>query len=399
MRELGRRLLTILTPPQQEALRAEFEKEIIEAEKENLSRVADQIGEVASGVITGGAGQLLIMSTTANPPANQPAPDANTVSAPKAKTPAGKARELQELLFKDDFTHGLSDKWQVVGLKQSDYRVRQGGLEIRVQPGKPTRNTPMLKVILPFTSADTVIVSVKVSLLDEFTQDHEFAGVYLLDESGPEFAAKKERIDGKLVFAPGNDIFIGSPGEEGTRSRGVTRSSTPPLRRKPDRCESLWTAATPSFKSGPSAKDEYLNFFYSAIRAEKKERGFGLMAAGAPEGASHWVRFEDFRVESRTAALAVRPRPRKATRGIRLTGNVATVVFAAVSPPGAKGGSPTLVKTGSGAATFTTALSFLPHFSALQRHFDPTLQKELRLSVEQSKRLSEVSTEFWTKFE
>jgi hypothetical protein len=201
----------------------------------------------------------------------------------------------EDVLFKDDFTPGLAKKWQAVGLKEADYRLRQGGVEMRVQPGELTEKTPMLKVILPFTSAERVTVSVKVSVLDKFTKDQEFAGVCLLDESGPEFAAKKERVDGKLVFAPGDYQFIGKPGQEGDPNKykvnyTAETKEAGPLRIIVDRGYAY-------FQVGPAAKEEkYLNFFYSAIRKETKERGFCLIAAGAPAGATHWVRFEDFRV-------------------------------------------------------------------------------------------------------
>jgi hypothetical protein len=54
-----------------------------------------------------------------------------------------------EVLFEDDFENGLSDRWQIVGLAKEDYRIRDGALELRVQPGKYKRETPMLKIILP----------------------------------------------------------------------------------------------------------------------------------------------------------------------------------------------------------------------------------------------------------
>ena len=184
----------------------------------------------------------------------------------------------EDILFKDDFKGGLSDKWKVVGLKKTDYRVRKGALEMRVQPGKLTRKTPMVKVLLPFTSADTVAASVKVTVLDKFTHDHEFAGLFLLDESGLEFAATKERIDGKLVFAPSNQfkdkpIGEGDPGKERTqihrRNEGSRTAANP--------CRSRRHVIS----SRSLRKRQVSELFSSAIRKEKKERGFCLIAAGA----------------------------------------------------------------------------------------------------------------------
>jgi hypothetical protein len=199
----------------------------------------------------------------------------------------------EQVLFEDNFEHELLDKWQVVGLGKEDYRVRRGGLEMRVQPGKLTKETPILKLKLPFNATSSLIVSVKVSVLDDFTEDHEFAGVHLLKKSGPSsFRAKKERVTGKLVFSPGYYQFKGKPGEEGDPKEYDVKytPATPeagPLRIIVDRGMAF-------FQVGPSANNKYLNFFHSAIQGEFQ--GVCLVAAGAPKGASHWVRFESFRV-------------------------------------------------------------------------------------------------------
>ena len=97
--------------------------------------------------------------------------------AASKKTDAVLQQPRSDVLFEDDFNNGLSDKWQVVGLQKEDFRIRNGGLEMRIQPGKRTRDTPMLKVILPFATTSTVIASVDVTILDEFTEDGEFGGL------------------------------------------------------------------------------------------------------------------------------------------------------------------------------------------------------------------------------
>ena len=47
----------------------------------------------------------------------------------------------EDPLFEDDFNNGLSSKWQAVGLKTEDYRIRDGGLEWGFSPasGRVTR--------------------------------------------------------------------------------------------------------------------------------------------------------------------------------------------------------------------------------------------------------------------
>ena len=55
-----------------------------------------------------------------------------------------------DVIFEDAFKTGLSMKWEPVGLDKTDYRVKDGGLEMRVQPGEFKKDTPVLRVVLPF---------------------------------------------------------------------------------------------------------------------------------------------------------------------------------------------------------------------------------------------------------
>jgi hypothetical protein len=200
----------------------------------------------------------------------------------------------EEVLFEDNFERGLSAKWNVVGLKKSDYRVGDGCLEMRVQSGAWSDKTPHIRVVLPFTTRETVTVSVKVTPMNKFTNEGEFAGVGLLDETGSEFTVKKQLVGEKLVYSPGRYIFKGKDGEEGDPGKYEIKytevsDEAGPLRILSDRGYGY-------FQVGPSPKDEYLNFFHSALREEKKERGIYLIAVGAPKDAEHWVRFEAVRV-------------------------------------------------------------------------------------------------------
>ena len=94
-----------------------------------------------------------------------------TLLATIAFAALGTARHAtgEDVLFEDNFDGTLSPKWQAVGLTKDDYRIRDSGLEMRVQPGRRTRDTPMLMVLLPFKTSETVIASVEVTPLDQFT--------------------------------------------------------------------------------------------------------------------------------------------------------------------------------------------------------------------------------------
>ncbi len=108
----------------------------------------------------------------------------------------------EEVLFEDTFDSGLSPKWSIVGLKKEDYRIKDGGLEMRVHPGKATKETPMLMVLLPFDTAETVIASVDLTPLDRFTEPAEAAGLFLTDADSREFRRQEnERGRASGLFA------------------------------------------------------------------------------------------------------------------------------------------------------------------------------------------------------
>ena len=207
----------------------------------------------------------------------------------------GGSARADDVLFEDTFKDALSPKWQVVGLDKKDYRIKDGGLEMRVQNGVFKKDPPMLKIVLPFKASDTATASVRVTPLDGFTADGERAGLYLMADGSRDFSAEKKRVNGKLVFSPGKQTFKGKKGEEGDRSKyDVTYT---------DAAEEagllriiVEQGRHGYFQVGPSAKKEYTTFFYSAVEDEAKERGFCLAAGGAPDKADHWVRFTNFKV-------------------------------------------------------------------------------------------------------
>ena len=202
--------------------------------------------------------------------------------------------EGEEVLFEDDFNGSLATEWRAVGLKEGDYRIRNGGLEMRVQPGRPTRDTPMLLVILPFLVSETVIASVEVTLLDRFTEPEESAGLFLTDADSREFGGQKMYLKGRLVFSPGQDEFIGEEGEEGDPQKYAVKFW--PANEDAGAIRIIVRGNYGHFQVGPSTKGKYLNFFHSALRVNEPQRGFCLSASGGPPGKEHWVRFDNFRV-------------------------------------------------------------------------------------------------------
>jgi hypothetical protein len=200
----------------------------------------------------------------------------------------------EDVLFEDNFDGPLSPEWQAVGLKKDDYRLRDNKLELRVQPGKRTRDTPMLMVLLPFSTSESVTASVELTLIDEFTEPDESAGLFLTDADSREFGAEKRNLDGQLVFSPGNDEFIGDKGEEDDPQKYALKFW--PVNEDDGPLRIIVRGHYGHFQVGPSRSGKYLNFFHSALRENEPKRGFCLSASGGPSDRDHWVRFDNFRV-------------------------------------------------------------------------------------------------------
>jgi hypothetical protein len=200
----------------------------------------------------------------------------------------------QEVLFEDTFDGALSPRWSIVGLKKDDYRVKDGGLEMRVQPGRPTKDTPMLMVLLPFDTTETVTASVELTLIDSFTEPCESAGLFLTDEDSREFGAQKMNLNGHLVFSPSQVEFIGKEGSEGDPQQYALKFW--PANDAFGGLRIIVRGNYGHFQVGPSKDGKYLNFFHSALRPKEPKRGFCLSASGGPTDKEHWVRFDNFRV-------------------------------------------------------------------------------------------------------
>jgi hypothetical protein len=200
----------------------------------------------------------------------------------------------QNAVFEDSFDDGLSDQWQISGLEAADYRVHDGALEVRVKAVPTGQPRPMLFVNLPFTTTDTLVASVEVTVVGERLRRGELAGLCLTHNGDPEFTVRKTDIDGYFVFAPGEPDFIGQPGEEGDPSHYTVKYW--PAQESFGPLNVMVRGDYAYFQVGPSSSGEYRTFFHSAIQEADEGLGFGLIVDGGSGDGERWVRFDNFRV-------------------------------------------------------------------------------------------------------
>jgi hypothetical protein len=212
-------------------------------------------------------------------------------------TRAGSNASAQTTLFEDTFDGELSEQWQVTGLSAEDYRIRDGGLELRVRPEQPG-NRPMLHVNLPFGTDGTVEASVEVTVEGKPLGRNEMAGLCLTDQDGSVFSVRKTNIDGYFVFAPGEPEFIGKAGQEGDPGRYAVKYW--PAEKDAGPLRIIVRGHYAFFQVGPSPDGKYRTIFHSAIQEAQKGLGFGLFAVGsATDSEERWVRFDNLRIQQR----------------------------------------------------------------------------------------------------
>lgn len=199
-----------------------------------------------------------------------------------------------DVVFADDFDSGLSSEWNIATIPAEDYRLRDGALELRVQPGMLTDKTPMLSVTIPHKTSEALIASVDITPLDPLSEQSEAAGLYLTSDGKPEFGTRKQLIDGHLVFSPAQPEFFGQPGEEGDPEKYALRFW--PATKESGSLRVIVRDNVAYAQTGPSSEGKYRNLFHSALVKDPQQRGFALVATGGPVSKAHWVRFDNFRI-------------------------------------------------------------------------------------------------------
>lgn len=201
----------------------------------------------------------------------------------------------EQVVLEDSFDNGLAAHWRLVGLQEQDVRTRDGGLEMRVQPGPLSKQAGMLVFDLPAGHVDGLRASIEVTPIDNFTQPGEMAGMCLMRGDAPEFAVKKVLMDRKLLYAPPRYVWVGEGDEQGAdpgnfdvRYGQVGDPRTPLV--------IALNQGYAYFQVGPSGSGRWRNFFHSAIRDDIQQRGFSLFAVGGPAEGEHWVRFDNLRI-------------------------------------------------------------------------------------------------------
>lgn len=181
--------------------------------------------------------------------------------------------EEPDVLFEDTFDEKLGDGWTWLRENAGAWHLKDGGLQILVEPGKADTVKNALVRQAPNRASTNFAVEVTITFTTDPTQQYEQGGITWYHQNKPVFKLVHEHIDGENWIIPG---------------RKLTATKTVQLRLVI--AGTRWTA---QFREG--AEDE----FHTAATGQLPPSGddhVSIQCYEGPPDAEHWIRFDDFRI-------------------------------------------------------------------------------------------------------
>ncbi len=178
-----------------------------------------------------------------------------------------------EVRFHDGFEEKLGEGWSWLREDADAWRIKDGALEIRVQPGVARTVRNALLRAAPAQDAGKVAAEVTITFLTAPTRQYEQAGITWYHDKKPVFKLVHEQIDGKTYIIPG---------------RKPTETKTIQLRLVLD--GEKYTA-----QYRPDAKGDFQTAAQGKIARGENDQ-VSIQCYNGPEDAEHWIRFDDFRI-------------------------------------------------------------------------------------------------------
>jgi beta-xylosidase len=178
-----------------------------------------------------------------------------------------------KVLFEDSFDKKLGDGWTWLRENKDAWRIKDGALEIRVEPGVAHNVKNALLRKSPDRSKKKFAVEVTVTFTGDATQQYEQAGITWYHEKKPVFKLVHERIDGDLWIIPG---------------RKPAPKKTVQLRLIVD-----------GKKRIAQFREDLKGEFQTVAEGELPPPGddmISLQCYNGPADGEHWIRFDDFRI-------------------------------------------------------------------------------------------------------
>lgn len=177
------------------------------------------------------------------------------------------------VLFEDSFDEKPGEGWTWLREETQSWRIQDGGLEIRVQPGKADTVKNALMRDAPDRSSMKYAIEVTIDFKQPPIQQYEQAGITWYQKGKPVMKLVHEHVDGKVLIVPG---FKEAPGKT-VQFRLVVEGTR-------------WTA-----QYREDLKGEFQEAATGALPPPGEDQ-ISLQCYDGPSEAEHWMRFDDFRI-------------------------------------------------------------------------------------------------------
>lgn len=181
--------------------------------------------------------------------------------------------DAAQVLFSDGFAGRLAAGWQWEREAPKHWRLRDGALEIRVEPGlAPTVKNALVRAV-PERAGRKLAFEVTVTFTTPPTNQYEQAGLTWYADGKPVFKLVHELVDGVICIVPG---------------KVPTTTQTVELR--------LVVAANKyEAQFREPGQPAFRTVGTGDVPAAQREE-ISLQCYHGPEEAAHWMRFDDFRI-------------------------------------------------------------------------------------------------------
>ncbi len=178
-----------------------------------------------------------------------------------------------QVVFEDRFEGKLGEGWSWLREDPRTWRIRDGALEIRVEPGLAQTVKNALVRQAPDRSKGKYAIEVAVVFTVEPSQQYEQAGITWYREGQPVLKLVHELIDGKTYIIPGKKPTA----TKSVQLRLIVDGERFVAQFRPDGQGEFQTAAEGPLPLG-------------------REEQVSIQCYQGPSQAEHWMRFDDFRI-------------------------------------------------------------------------------------------------------
>jgi hypothetical protein len=185
-----------------------------------------------------------------------------------------KGRSSQgSVIFEDDFESKVGEGWNWLREEPKTWRIKDGGLEICVQPGVANNVKNALVREAPDRSKGKWCFEVTVTNNTVPTRQYEQAGITWYNNGKPVFKFVKELVSGTVMMIP----------------------SRKPMPSKSVQLQLIVDGDDYIAQFRPDGKGEFQTAAKGKLPPQRDDQ-VSIQCYNGPPDAEHWIRFDDFRI-------------------------------------------------------------------------------------------------------